>query len=202
LASFLGIFFAVFGVVALLVSVVFTGPVIGRFGVRLGARILPVTLLIGSLLMVAFGLVPGLFLLLFWITAATKLMDMAVGFTLDRTVLNILYQPLSVSQRVQVKTTAEGIFLPLAIGFSGVALLFFNRVLGFDANQLTYVLLLLVIGWVIAAILIGREYPVMLMQALKRRRISGLELPLEDASSQAGLNQALQSSAHEAVTLM
>jgi ATP/ADP translocase len=114
LASFLGLFFGAFGLVALLVSLGLTGPIIGRFGVRRGVQILPVVLLIGSLLMIILGFVPGLFLLLFWVTAASRLLHMAVGFTLDRAVLNILYQPLPVSQRVRAKTTAEGTSTPAA----------------------------------------------------------------------------------------
>jgi HEAT repeat protein len=192
LASFLGLFFGAFGLVALLVSLGLTGPIIGRFGVRRGVQILPVVLLIGSLLMIILGFVPGLFLLLFWVTAASRLLHMAVGFTLDRAVLNILYQPLPVSQRVRAKTTAEGIFLPLAIGFSGLTLLFFNNVLAVNVNFLTIVLFLTVAGWTTASVLIAWEYPSVLLKALTRLRIRGTDLPLDDSSSQAVLRQALQ----------
>jgi HEAT repeat protein len=192
LASFLGLFFAAMGIVALFASVALTGPFIGRFGVRPAIRLLPTILLGGTLLMILSGWLPPLFMLLFWITATVKLLDMALGFTFDRVALNILYQPLPASPRLLVKTTAEGIFLPAAIGVSGAALLFFGQWLNFNANQLTYILLLIVTGWTVVAVLIGRQYPVMLLKALTQRRLSGAELPLEDESSQAVLRQALQ----------
>jgi ATP:ADP antiporter, AAA family len=191
LASFLGIFYAVMAVVALSASLVFSGPILSRYGLRAALLILPVTLTLGTSLMIGLGLGAGLLFWLFWVTAGAKLLDLALGFSIDRTALNISYQPLPAQWRSQVKATAEGIFQPLAIGLAGVVLLVLLRLLGLSATHLTYILLVLVLAWLGVAIMLGREYPRMLLKALTQRRLGELELSFTDESSLASLRQAL-----------
>src|SRR5262249_15792474 len=54
-----------------------------------------------------------------------------------------------------------------------------------------YILLVLVLGWLGVALMLGSEYPRMLLKALTQRRLGELELSFTDESSLATLRQAL-----------
>jgi AAA family ATP:ADP antiporter len=143
--------------------------------------------------MVVTGTVVGAMVLLFGLAALTKLLSVALMESVDQSALMILYQPLPADQRLRVQTAVEGIVYSIAVGMAGLALSLLNRLLAFQALQLVYVLLFILAAWILVAIRLGREYPVMLMQTLTKRRLDGTELSLGDGSSVAVLQQGLQS---------
>jgi ATP/ADP translocase/HEAT repeat protein len=191
LASFLGLFLAVLGVMTLLSNTFLTGPVISRYGLRVSLLILPVGLLIGAGAMAVTGLVAGAVSLLFWLLVLNKLLDMALGFSIDRSSLNILYQPLPADQRGQAQTVAEGVFWPLANGVAGLALFGLGALFASNTLPLIYILLLILAAWLVVAFLLGRQYPQMLMGALTQRRLGGTDLSLADGASLDVLQQGL-----------
>jgi AAA family ATP:ADP antiporter len=192
LASFLGIYLAVLGVLTLLSNTFFTGPVISRFGVQTSLLILPIALLAGSGSMAVLGTVAAGATLLFLLTVGTKLLDLALGFSIDLAARNILYQPLPADQRSQTQTMADGIFMPVANGLAGVVLLALGALFA-SRLPVVYGLFFIVAAWLAVAVLVGREYPAMLIQALAKRRLGGADLSLTDASSLDVLERELHS---------
>lgn len=193
LAGFLGIFLAALGVVTLLSNTFVSGPVVSHHGVRVGLLILPLVLVAGTGTMAVIVTISDAVSILFWLTVVTKLLDMAVGFSIDRSALNILYQPLPAGLRGRVQALAEGVFQPLANGLAGVALLGLSALFASGRIPLMVALFLVAAVWLLLAILIGREYPAMLMSALRKRRLDGVDISLVDRSSIAVLQRELQS---------
>jgi HEAT repeat protein len=193
LAGFLGTYLGGLAILTLLSNFFISGRVIGRYGLRLSLLLLPIGLATGTVIMTTAGALGLPLVLLFWATVATKVWDMAVGLSVDLSARTILYQPLPAHVRVRVQTLADGVVQPLAIGLAGVALLALNTL--FVAGPLLLIVgLLVVVGaLLLIAVLIGREYAVVLMQALTRRRLTGAELVVSDASSVAILQQGLRS---------
>ena len=193
MSGFLGIYLAILGILTLLITTFVSAPVIGRFGVRTGLMVLPVSLLVGVLLFAGTGTVLGIVPILFIFATLNKLLDLSLGFSIDQSAQTILYQPLPARERSDVQTIDEGMVRMVAIGIAGVLLLVLNTMLGASVVLLSYVLLVIVVVWVGAVILTGRAYPRALLDALVQRRLSGSTLQLSDDASIAVLERAAQS---------
>jgi ATP/ADP translocase len=193
LAGFLGIFLAILGIVTLLSNTFLSGRVISRYGLQVGVLVLPVALVIGVAVMAVTGSVSGAVALFFWAVVLTRLLEMALRFSIDRSASTVLYQPLPANQRGRAQTMSEGIFQPVANGLAGLSLLALNAFFPAGTVQLVYALIFIVAAWVGVAVLIGRGYPAMLTQALAKRRLGDARLSLADGSSAAVLEQGLRS---------
>jgi ATP/ADP translocase/HEAT repeat protein len=191
LASFLGLFLGGLGIITLICNFFLTGPVISRFGLQTSLLILPVFLVVGTgsmALLVALGIAATL---LFWLAIGNKLLDMALGFSIDRTAQTILYQPLPSGLRMQVQTMAEGVVQPLANGVAGLGLLALGALFASYTTPLIFGVLVIVVAWALTAYRLGREYPKTLVQALTKRRLEGIQFQVCDASSLAALTEGL-----------
>ncbi len=199
LAVFIGLFLGVVGLLSLLSRSFLTGFLMGRFGMRAGLLFTPVLLLATGVLAAvgrsAFGTV-----VFFWGIALLRLFTMVFCESIDISALNVVYQPLPTAQRVQTQAMVEGIVYSIAIGLAGLGLWVSTTLLGLTSGQLVYVLLLVLLAWVAVGFLLGREYPVKLIQALARRRLSGDQYRLIDGSTAAILQRELQSP-HSGVVL-
>ena len=192
LASFLGLFLAGLGILTLICNFFLTGPVISRYGLQTSLLILPVLLVLGTgsmTILATLGVAVGL---LFWLAISNKLLDMSLGFSIDRSAQTILYQPLPPGQRLQVQTMAEGVVQPLANGAAGLALLALGALFASYTTPLIVVVLLIVITWALVAFWLGRDYPKVLVQALAKRRLEGIQMQVCDASSLAALKEGLR----------
>lgn len=194
LASFLGIFNSISGFLQLFTLAVLSGWLLSRFGVMVGLLVLPLSLAAGASLVIAadrLGAVAGTVFLLFF---AVRLADRAFRYTLNRASVLVLYQPLSTSQRLRVQAVTESIIEPLAGVLAGLVLLYLNTALGFSAVDLLLAMLLVVVVWMAVVVLLSRQYVQVLVRALNRRWLQGVELRLNDSASLKVLEQALNSS--------
>jgi ATP/ADP translocase len=143
LASFIGLFFGVFGVLSLLVQIFVAGRVLSRFGVQVMILATPTGLLVISLLLALTGTLTSWQVALFWLAAASNMYRLILDAA-DASTINLLFQPLPDRQRAQAQTLVLGVTYPLAIGLTGLILLFLINVLHFGPVQLVYVLLLII----------------------------------------------------------
>jgi HEAT repeat protein len=192
LSAFLGLYLAGLGIFTLFINTFVAGQLISRYGVRAGLLVLPVSLLIVTGVFSVVGTAWGIIPLLFWLATVNRILDLAFQFSIDQSAQTILYQPLPASERTRIQTIDNGIVRMVAIGLAGVMLLVLNQVLAFDVVQLAYVLLMIVILWLIGVFLIARLYPVVLSQALARRRLTGVSLTLNDSLTVNVLKETLQ----------
>lgn len=169
IAGFLGQYLAGLGIFTWLVNTFLASRFLGRFGERATLLLLPGLLLLVSLVGLAAGGLGGPLTLVFILTVILKVLNLGLGFSIDRTGLTILYQPLPGPVRTRTQALAEGIVQALAIGASGVLLLALDRVFKIDYRGLYALIFLLTLVWAGIALALGRQYGTMLVQALQKR---------------------------------
>jgi HEAT repeat protein len=193
LAAFMGFFLALSGLAQLFVRAILTGWLLTKFGVIAGLLLLPVLLALTSAAAIGTAALGGSLSLIFWFVILVKLCDRSVRYSLNRAATLVLYQPLSPVERVRVQTANESIVEPIAGISSGLVLLFLNQVLHFEALQLLFIMVLIIIIWIGAVLILSRDYPAALVTALNRRRLGGVTLSLKDNSSMEVLRRTLHS---------
>ncbi len=193
LAGFMGFFLALSGLAQLFVRAILTGWLLTKFGVIAGLLLLPVLLALTSAAAIGTEAVGGSLSVVFWLVILVKLCDRSVRYSLNRAATLVLYQPLSPVERVRVQTANESIIEPIAGISSGLVLLFLNQVLHFEALQLLFMMVLIIIVWIGAVLMLSRDYPAALVNALNRRRLGGITLSLNDSSSMDVLRRTLKS---------
>ncbi len=193
LAGFLGVFFASMGVVNIISNTFLTGPIVSRYGVRFSLLILPVALLFVTGGMAVTGTIAQAVAILFWLVALAKLLDLALGYSIEISAYNTLYQPLPANQKSQALTLASGIVAPLTTGVAGVILFVLNAIFESAVIPLIYGMLAIIVAWLVLVYLVTGEYPKMLLQALHKRQLDGAELELNDRASVAILQRGMQS---------
>jgi len=194
MAGFIGGFFGLVGLLGFITDIFLTGRIISRFGLRAGLLATPtLTILCMAALAVTGTFKPEMIPLLFWLAVAGKFTNEGVGFSLDQTAQNLLYQPIHERIRARAQTITEGIIQPLAIGLAGGLLLLFNTTLKFNTTQLTYIYLFAAALWVIVCVALIRAYPVALTEALHKRRFGDKGILLTDAASIQIVRNALKS---------
>ena len=170
LARFMAGYTAIMNAVAIAFLFVLAGPLLQRFGLRLGVVANPfvVTILAVGMLVV-FALTGAGSLALLAIASATRIADIALTDGTTRTSINAMYQVLPGRGRLAVQTTVEGIGVPFAIGISGVLILVINAL---PAALVALILVtILVCGiWTWVAVVLYRAYAPALVAALDRRR--------------------------------
>lgn len=165
LTNFLGIFWGWVGILSLVMQFFIGSWLLKRFGVRAVILITPLTLGVCTLLFVGLGLFTAETTILFWIAVIANLCRLILDAT-DSAAMNLLYQPLPPHQRTQTQTLVTGVIYPASMGAVGVLLLVLVDLLGLNAVQLAGVLLMVVAVWIVAAVLLGREYLLRLQEAL------------------------------------
>ncbi|MCB0212096.1 MAG: cyclic nucleotide-binding domain-containing protein [Anaerolineae bacterium] len=192
LASFIGLFFGVFGVLSLFAQTFVVGRVLARFGVKSLILATPLGLLATMGLFTMVGTFSQWSIVLFWLIAGANMYRFILD-AVDSATVNLMYQPLPPHQRTQAQTTVVGIVYPLSVGVTGMALLLLTDVLGLTPIQLAYVLLFILAAWFFTAVALGRAYARRVQQALKQRYFSRETLVRPDQTSLAMLQQSLNS---------
>ncbi len=193
LASFLGLYSAVMGVISLICSVGLAGPLVSRFGVRGGLLTLPLLLTVGALAAVVCGHLGGGLNAIFWLVVLNKVIDQAFRYTLDKTNSVTLYQPLPSRQRTQVQAGLESMVEPLSGGVAGLALYALLNWFGFTAFHVTHVIAIVAGLWTVGVFVQHRGYLGALRQALAGRRLQDAALLLDDVEAVNCLRQGLAS---------
>ncbi|NJN84402.1 MAG: hypothetical protein HC802_20410, partial [Caldilineaceae bacterium] len=191
LASFIGLFTALVGLVTLLCQVGLSSHLLTRFGVRAGILVLPVVIGAVLLLLAMTNFTVGPVILAFGLAATAKLLDYSLRDSVNRSSLQTLYQPFSAARRAHTIATMDGVVEPLAAGLAGLTLLMLDNYFGLAPTQLALPALVVVIGWLWVASDVGKRYPAMLVAALRTRRLGQADLSLSEPSSLAAVTQAI-----------
>jgi HEAT repeat protein len=193
LANFLGPFSGMLETVTFLTRTLFSSRFITRYGLRVGLLVHPLGLIGCSVLLAVSGITAGMGPLLFWLTALTKLCDEVLWKSLNEPVFLILYQPLPAQQRFPAQIAMQGILGPLAVALSGAILVLFGTLDATHLGYLSLLMLVVLVGTVVLALKVQREYASALKQALTKRTLEGMALSLHDPASLAVLQRELQS---------
>ena len=148
IAAFYGEFNFYAGVLSLLFQLLLTTRFLRRFGIGTALFVLPVTVLLGSTGLVILGTLGA--------AVALKGCDQVLRYSLDKSTTELLYLPLSVRIKLQVKWFIDTVIWRLGDGLAGLTVLIFATTLHWPARQISWIALLLVAGW-LAAVAVARR---------------------------------------------
>jgi len=168
-AGFLGLFLGGVAVVELVARLFISGRLLTMYGLKFGINILPVTLLLSTLLIIFFALMPGFAGLVFSMIAFSKLLERVLRFSFNEPAYQIFYQPVPAEQRFSLRTKMEGVPKALGVIIAGLLILAFN-LLGFKASlYLNLLFLVVLISWLLVTKAAYKSYCVTLAQFVKRK---------------------------------
>ena len=164
MAIFFGDFFFYAGVLALLFQLLLTTRLLRRFGIGPMLFILPLAVLGGSI---------GL---LVWGTIAAALFvkggDQVLRYSIDRSTTELLYLPLSKQVKVQAKWFIDTVVWRIGDGLAGLVVLLFAARLHWTPQQLSWIATVLILGWIAAVFVAGKEYVTVLKESINQHRLS------------------------------
>ncbi|MCP4112786.1 MAG: hypothetical protein GY749_45870 [Desulfobacteraceae bacterium] len=193
MAAFLGIFFAVLRIVNLISNAFVPGRMLPRYGLGFGLLAVPVIVGTGSVSAGVIVLI-GNIALFFWFMAGTKLFDEVCRQSVEEPTIRILYQPLPTGQRIRAQTLLETRVEPIAGAFAGGMLLLLTSFFSLTSAQLLIVAFSVIGVWIVLARFLRHAYTEALKNAITKRKLEGMSLELDDASSIAVLKEGVKSS--------
>jgi hypothetical protein len=184
LTRFLAGYTAVLNLVAILFLAAVAGPLMRRFGLRLGLVLNPAVVVIFLAIMAAVVAGPGLAsYAVFVIAAVVRLSDIVLTDGTTRTSVNASFQVVPVEERLAVQAFVEGIGNPIAIGATGVVLLAIN-VVGLGPG--TVIVFGIVVGviWTLTGAAMYRAYTGALGDEMRSRSLvaDGIEIAEGDVA--------------------
>jgi ATP/ADP translocase/HEAT repeat protein len=192
LASFLGVFFGLAGLLTMVAGAFLSGRFLSRYGLRGGLLVMPVIILVGAFLTAIVGTFFEALVILFWLVVITRLLNEVLAYTINRAAWQVLYEPLPQNQQLRAQTVVESMIKPLAGGLAGVLLLALSAFFRLNAVEISYLLLIILAAWLGVVMMLNRLYPTVLLQALTRRRLNEISF-VPDKSGVAILKQGLKS---------
>jgi hypothetical protein len=185
LARFVSGYTAVMNTAIICFLVLLAGPLLRRFGLRLGIAANPVVVTTLALVMVVVLVGSGAASLALLLTvSAARILDLVLDDGMTRTSVNALFQVLPPASRVEAQAVVEGMGVPVAIGLSGVVIILVN-LLPAPLPVTIAVMVVVCAAWSGAAFALHRAYRPALVEALRRRPL------LDEAARVAGSAEEL-----------
>ena len=188
LARFLAGYTAVMNVVSIAFLVLVAGPLIRRFGLRLGISANPVVLLAARVVMlVVLGVSGGASVALLVVVSAARILDIALTDGTTRTSINAMYQVLPSGCGCRHRPRSRGSACPWRSAPPALLVLALNAL----PSPLTAIIVTTVLvcaAWMWAGVLLYRAYGPALVDALRERRL--LDGPVALGGTTADLHTA------------
>jgi CRP-like cAMP-binding protein/ATP/ADP translocase/HEAT repeat protein len=185
LAGFMGSFYGVAGLLALVVQVFVAGKLLTRFGVMTALLVFPIVLLTGSIGVLLFPILA--------MSVLVKGSDKVVGDTINSSVNQLIMFPIPPQWRNQAKSFLDGIIRNGAKGLAAVCLIILSPLL--SAQEFSYIVIGLLIVCIATAIKVKGAYLKTLLANLQSNtvKLDDTELDLMDPASVQLLEEALKS---------
>jgi len=187
LTRFLSVYTVAINLVDILFLALLAGPLMRRFGLRLGLVLNPavVTVVLVAMAFVAGGAGTAALSVLV-LAAVAQIADISLTDGTTRTSVNASFQVVPIEERLSVQAIVEGIGVPVAIGVIGAVLLAVN-VAGLGIGPVIGFGVVLSVIWTVAGGVMYRSYTRALADEMRRRSLApeGLEIAEEDAALQA-----------------
>jgi AAA family ATP:ADP antiporter len=188
MAIFFGDFYFYAGVLGLLFQLLLTARFLRRFGIGTALFVLPFVIVMGSAGLLAFGT----------LAAATALKggDQVLRYSVDKSTAELLYLPISARVKLQVKWFIDTVIWRMGDGLSGLTVLIFATTLHWAPRQISWIVLLLASGWLVAAAVARRYYVANLRESISQHRldVEQATAPVLDRSTSELLNTKLSAS--------
>ncbi len=164
LAIFFGDFYFYAGIVAFLFQLLLTTRFLRRFRIGTMLFVLPLTVLLGSSALLIWGTLAAVIFL--------KGSDQILRYSLDRSTVELLYLPLAHHVKLQAKWFIDTVIWRLGDGLAGLVVLVFATYLHVAPQQLSWIVLLLIAGWLIAVYVGGQQYLAVLQDSINQHRLN------------------------------
>ncbi len=163
MAVFFGDFYFYAGVLGLLFQLLLTARFLRRFGIGVALFVLPVTVFMGSAGLLVLGTLAS--------AVALKGGDQVLRYSVDKSTAELLYLPIAARVKLQVKWFIDTVVWRLGDGLSGLIILIFATLLHFSPRQISWVVLVLVGGWLVAVSVARRQYVATLRESISQHRV-------------------------------
>jgi AAA family ATP:ADP antiporter len=163
MAIFFGDFYFYAGVLALLFQLLLTTRLLRRFGIGPMLFVLPIIVLAGSAGLLVWGTIAAALFL--------KGGDQVLRYSIDRSTIELLYLPLPNRVKLQAKWFIDTVVWRLGDGFAGVIVLIFAARLGWTPQQISWIAALLILGWLGAVYIAGKQYVIVLQESISQHRL-------------------------------
>src|SRR5215471_14510422 len=163
LAAFLGSFQAYAGIASLAAQLLLTTKLLRHFGIGVALLVLPLSLTLGS---AAVGLWGTL-----WAVTLLKGSDLVFRYSIDTSALQLLYLPVPANIKLQVKSFLDTVVWRFGDGLAGLTVLLFAKDLKFTPRQISWVNLVLLACWIVAALVARHQYVATLRNNIQQIRI-------------------------------
>lgn len=182
LTRFLSGYTVLLNIADILFLALLAGPLMRRFGLRLGLVLNPVVVAALLVVMAVVTAGPGAAAFgLFVLAAVTRLMDIVLTDGTTRTSVNASFQVIPIRDRLAVQAVVEGIGVPVAIGATGAVLLVMN-LLGLGIGAVIVFAVVLSVIWTASGAAMYRSYTRALADEMRRRSLAGAyDLAEDDA---------------------
>lgn len=191
LTRFLSGYTAVLNLVAIVFLAVLAGPLMRRYGLRLGLVLNPFVVCAFLVVMAMVVAGPGAAAYsLFVLAAVVRLADIVLTDGTTRTSVNATFQMVPLEDRLAVQTVVEGIGVPAAIGATGVVLLAMNA-LGLGIGAVIVFTAVLSVIWTISGAVMYRAYTRGLADEMRHRSLA--DIADEVVEDEAALEALLRS---------
>ncbi|MEM9776621.1 MAG: hypothetical protein AAF902_18730 [Chloroflexota bacterium] len=193
LAQFIGYFWMSVYIFSFIIRLFLTNKILGRFGLRVGLLLLPITFGLLSFSLLIFSGMPRLMTVAFIIMGLIKLLEDSMSISIFRSSSTLLYQPIPNKTSLSAQIVAESLIAPLGLGAAGILILIFNAIPSFNLSQIAYIFLIFAVIRIIAVRNVFDGYVLNLNKALSQRRLQGKLADLSDSASLQVLQSYLRS---------
>jgi ATP:ADP antiporter, AAA family len=163
LASFFGDFYFYAGLLALAFQLLLTTRLLRRFGIGTMLFLLPAIVFMGSAGLLISGTLAAAVLL--------KGSDQVLRYSLDRATVELLYLPLSARVKLQAKWFIDTVIWRFGDGLAGISVLILATYLHWRPQQLSWVSLALILGWLVSVSFSGKQYLQVLRDSITQHRL-------------------------------
>jgi ATP/ADP translocase/HEAT repeat protein len=176
-AAYLGAVAGYTGLLSLVAQLLITTKLLRRFGVGVGLLVLPLSLVAGSAAIIVWGSLRA--------AAFLRGSDGVFRYSIDTSALQLLYLPVPANIKVQVKSFIDTVIWKCGDGLAALTLLLFATTLRFSPREVSFVNLVLLLGWIAAALMARRQYVATLRSNIRQIRIHPDEesIPVLDQST-------------------
>jgi AAA family ATP:ADP antiporter len=136
LSSFLGKFYGFAGAITLFLQIIIGSHILKRFGIIHGLSILPIIVLIGS---IGFLFIPSL-----WMIILVRGMDNSLRRSLHRSLIEILFIPLSFDIRCKTKAFIDLLLDGIAEALGATIIILWITLAHFQSSYLSIIIIMLV----------------------------------------------------------
>jgi AAA family ATP:ADP antiporter len=168
LAAYLGAFTEYSGMASLAVQLLITPKVLRRFGVGVALLILPLSLMAGSLAVAMWGTL--------WAATLLRGSDGVFRYSIDTSAVQLLYLPVPSRIKLQVKSFIDTVVWKTGDGMAGLVLLLFATTWHVTARRISYVTIVLLAAWIVAAVRARRQYVATLRDNIQQVRLRPREV--------------------------